>query len=244
MRFLEEKILIARFLQWRKAGNFLIHLKMTKNDKEKAAHFLKSLIILDKLQKFPTAKEITKEFFASNADNKSKIEAANYILNGFYTTFRFGNEFDVKRNLSPFMEEVITYVDNELETRCPLGTNFNCVRREAVFWLINNDKTPKEAVLPLLKEKVDWFDIPTQNGILDYCYKNNEKLGNDFVMNIFEKAAKVNMREVRLVALRYAYLLTRDNKYLIIMEKDPSSYIRRKAETLKDEKASKDTAFG
>lgn len=112
-------------------------------------------------------------------------------------------------------------------------SNFEFIRREAIYWLIQNHIQPKEYILSLLKTRSEWDDVTTQNGILDYCYENVNMLGQDFVIDIFEKAIKANMREIRIVAFRYAYLLTKDDKYIESMKNDTSSYIRKNAEKIK-----------
>jgi hypothetical protein len=196
---------------------------------------LKNLIVLDKLKKIPTAKELTLEFFNSNIEEDIKIEVANYILKEKYMCQMISEEFGtkIKQNLSPFMKGVIELIDEELSDSEYIWVDFNFVRRETILWLITNNKNPKEIILSWFKEKLDWFDFPTQNGILDYCYKNEGFLGRDFVMSILNKAVKINMREVRITALRYAYLLTNDDRYLEMMKKDNSIPIRKMAEEFK-----------
>src|SRR3989338_2320713 len=55
-----------------------------EQDKIKSAYLIKNLIFLDKLHKFPTAKEITIAFFNLNIKKESKIEIANYLLKEMY----------------------------------------------------------------------------------------------------------------------------------------------------------------
>jgi len=207
-----------------------------KQDKIKSAYLIKNIIFLDKLHKFPTAKEITLAFFNSNVKKELKIEVANYLLNEMYVSHSLLEMLGKRKinNLTGFIKEVIDSVNKELDGFDYLGTDFGCVRREAVFWLINNSEEPKKLILNLFKEKINWSDFPTQNGILDYCYQNYKILGLDFIMGIFDKAVKVNMREVRITALRYAYLLTNSDKYMSLIEKDNSSHIRKMAKELKN----------
>ena len=207
----------------------------SKSDKVKAMYLLKSLILLEKFHKFPTAKEITLEFLNSNIRHETKIEIANYILNERYIFPILLEEFGAKKklNYSTFIMEVINSLNNELSAEDYFGTDFNFVRRETVFWLIKNSEDPKDMIQSLFKEKLDWFDFPTQNGILDYCFQKKEELGIEFVIGILDNAIKVNMREVRITALKYAYLLTKNEKYISLAEKDPSLHIRNMAKELK-----------
>ncbi len=217
----------------------------SKSDKLKASSLFKSLILLDNLRKFPTAKEITLEFLNSNVKKEIKVEVANYILKENYISPLLSEEFPPIKIIdhSPFIREVISSLDRELGTDEYFGVNFNFVRREAVFWLINTSENPKEAINALFKEKLDWFDFPTQNGILDYCFQKKEELGMDFAMNIFNRAVKVNMREVRITALKYAYLLSKDEKYLSMIGKDSSKYINKLIEKLKDKEPKKEKSL-
>ncbi len=207
-----------------------------EQDKIKSAYLIKNLIFLDKMHKFPTAKEITLAFFNSNVKKESKVEVANYLLNETYMSSFLLEEFGGRKinNFTAFIGGVIDSVDEELDISDYLGTDFGCVRRGVVFWLIANSDEPKKSILRLFKEKIDWFDFPTQNGILDYCYRNYKILGLDFVTGILDKAVKVNMREVRITALKYAYLLTNNDKYISLIEKDTSSHIRKLAKELKN----------
>lgn len=209
----------------------------SKSDNVKAVHLLKSLIFLEKFRKFPTAKEITLEFLNSNIRHEIKVEIANYLLNERYISPMLLEEFGAKEklNYSTFIRNVLNSLNNELSAEDYFGTDFNFVRRETVFWLVRNSEYPKETIQSLFKEKLDWFDFPTQNGILDYCFQKKEELGTEFVAGILDKAIKVNMREVRITALKYAYLLTKNEKYISLAEKDPSVYIRKMAKELKEE---------
>ncbi len=209
----------------------------SKSDKIKAVHLLKSLILLEKFRKFPTAKDITLEFLNSNIQYEIKVEIANYILNEKYISSTLLEEFCAKEklNYSTFIMEVINSLNNELSVEDYFGTDFNFVRRETVFWLVKNSEDPKDMIQSLFKEKLDWFDFPTQNGILDYCFQKKEELGMEFVMGILDKAIKVNMREVRITALKYAYLLTKNEKYISLAEKDTSLHIRKMTKELKGE---------
>lgn len=218
-------------------GTFKELFNSSKSDKVKAAHLLKSLILLEKVHKFPTAKEIMLEFLNSNTRHEIKVEIANYILNERYISPILLEEFGAKEklNYSTFIMEAINYLNNELFAEDYFGTDFNFVRRETVFWLIKNSEDPKDMIQSLFKEKLDWFDFPTQNGILDYCFQKKEELGMEFVIGILDKAIKVNMREVRITALKYAYLLTKNEKYISSAENDTSSHIRKMAKEIKEE---------
>lgn len=209
----------------------------SKSDKIKAAHLLKSLILLEKFHKFPTAKEITLEFLNSNIKHETKVEIANYLLNEMYISPMLFEEFGAKEksNYSTFIRGVLNSLNNELSFEDYFGTDFNFVRRETVFWLVRNSENPKDTIQSMFKEKLDWFDFPTQKGILDYCFQKKEELGMEFVMGILDKAIKVNMREVRITALKYAYLLTKNEEYISLAEKDPSAHIRKMAKELKEE---------
>ncbi|MEK6927475.1 MAG: hypothetical protein AABX11_03505 [Nanoarchaeota archaeon] len=209
----------------------------SKSDKIKVVYLLKSLILLEKFRKFPTAKEITLEFLNSNTGHEIKVEIANYILNERYISPILLEEFGAKEklNYSTFIKDVLNSLNNELSAEDYFGTDFNFVRRETVFWLISKSEDPRNKIQSLFKEKLDWFDFPTQNGILDYCFQKKEELEMEFVIGILDKAIKVNMREVRITALKYAYLITKNKKYLSLAEKDPSTHIRKMASELKEE---------
>lgn len=210
----------------------------SKSDKIKAVYLLKSLILLEQVHKFPTAKKITLEFLNSNIEYEIKVEIANYILNERYISPMLIEVLCAKGkpNYSAFISDVIKSLDKELPSEYSFGTDFNFVRRETIFWLIETSKEPKDTIKAMFKDKLDWFDFPTQNGILDYCFQKKEELGMEFVMGIIDNAIKVNMMEVRITALKYAYLITRDEKYLSLAEKDPSSYIRKLVKELKEDK--------
>ena len=228
---------------------FIEYCNSNRTYEEKATQLLFNLIILDKRKKYPTAKEMLKAFLQSNINKTSKKEIINFILNDNYMNPVFREEFGNERvhqrikKYSKFMSKVTKNLNNMAPKTEILFTRFDFVTREAVFWLIDNNPNPMEIIKSILKKKSDWMDIAEQNGILDYCYNNHERLGKDFVIDVFSKAIKTNMREIRLVAYRYVYRLTRNEKYLIMMKNDPSAYIRRKIEIIKNEKTSKNTAF-
>jgi len=198
-----------------------------KSDKLKTVYLLKNIILLGKLLKFPTAKEIALEFFNSNVNRNVKLEVADYLLKEIYMSPQLLAEFPpIKvKSYSPFIKEVINSLDNEIDVDEYLGADFNFVRREVIFWLIEDSEEPKYIIQSMLKEKLNWSDFPTQNGILDYCFQKKEELGKIFIMDIFNRAIKVNMGEVRRTALRYAYLTSKNEKYLSIIKKDSSKHV-------------------
>ncbi|MBI2106532.1 hypothetical protein HYT57_00975 [Candidatus Woesearchaeota archaeon] len=228
---------------------FVEYCNSNEADEEKSVQLLFTLIILDKKRKYQTAKNLLKAFLKSDISVQSKKEIAEFIINGYY----FGSLLDLlpeekvkekRKEYSNFMIKVVEKLNVIAEEYETLSGTFNFVAREAMYWLIDNSSNPKKEINKRLKEKVDWMDLTVQNGILDYCYNNEKKLGREFVMGIFEKAIKVNMREVRLVAFKCVYLLTQDDKYLKMIENDPSGYIRRKIGVIKHEAANKNPAFG
>lgn len=222
---------------------YIRYCSSNRTDEEKAAQLLFNLIILDKRRKYPTTKEMLKAFLQSNASKESKKDVVNFILNENYMNPAFVEDFGNERvnqrinGYSKFMSEVTKKLNIMTANASLLFVNFDFVAREAVQWLIKNSSNPKNTILSLFKEKTDWMDIARQNGILDYCYNNAKFLGKDFVLGIIEKSIKTNMREVRLVAYRYAYWLIKDEKYIQRMSDDPSGHIRRKIDIIKSEKA-------
>jgi hypothetical protein len=205
-----------------------------EDDIIKASILVKSLILLDGQKKFPTAKEITLSFLESNVKKEVKMELANYFLEESYLNLSLLGLLEKMRpkKHSEFIKKVIELVDKDIGEDC-IGTDFGFIRRDVVYGIINQSEEPKEKILGFFKEKINWPDFPIQNGILDYCYDNCESLGKDFVMNILDKAVRVNMREVRITALKYAYLVSNEEEYIGLIEKDESSYVRKLARELK-----------